>query len=627
MKPQYGFQDQVFNVMRKKANHMPMAERRGGLFIDEVKLSPNLKFDEKTLRVTGFVDLGVHTPDHQLNTPGDHALVIIYQPLQGKWFQTVGAFLSKGAAPGDVLHNIILEAIVRLENINFHVDYVTSDGATWNRAMWKYFGVSEDKPSCDHIDDSEDRKLWFISDFPHLIKNLRNWVLKVKEFMTPDGKVELSHWKVLLAINESLGLKLSPFFKLSTSHIYPQYYQKMNVGLAYYFFSDEIGTGMQYYSEFEAGLKDAEPTIKFIKRVGSLIKGMTSKRPKEALWYSEKSQALQNIKEFLHFIKDWKCTSPNQEFLTKNTYEGFCVTLASTLQLLEYLNSKIKYKYLLTTRLSQDNLENFFGMIRSAGGNADHPDPMLFIQIYRLMTTYGLMKPMRGSNVENCGELLDSLMTPSDDTDSSSNENNLTQILEECLTNQGLPEGNNERKDYSGEDVAHYVSGYVAKTTARFTKCDECASLLTEQNKDSIPNKLLKIRDHYGVLTYPSHSLFTLLKTIEDIIMSNVQREHEDDDSDEEVDDPQSEARPAKRVKLSQMNVNYDTFLNILENIKNSHLILIGCADDEHRINLTRRIVQFYSVTRMHFVIKKYNNVKFKQKEMSKEMKKKSKLQ
>lgn len=29
MKPQYGFQDQVFNVMRKKANHMPMAERRG----------------------------------------------------------------------------------------------------------------------------------------------------------------------------------------------------------------------------------------------------------------------------------------------------------------------------------------------------------------------------------------------------------------------------------------------------------------------------------------------------------------------------------------------------------------------------------------------------------------------
>lgn len=72
----------------------------GGLFIDEVKLSPNLKFDEKTLRVTGFVDLGVHTPDHQLNTPGDHALVIIYQPLQGKWFQTVGAFLSKGAAPG-----------------------------------------------------------------------------------------------------------------------------------------------------------------------------------------------------------------------------------------------------------------------------------------------------------------------------------------------------------------------------------------------------------------------------------------------------------------------------------------------------------------------------------------------
>lgn len=60
------------------------------------------------------------------------------------------------------------------------MDVVTTDGAAWNRGMWNKFGISENNVSCEHIFDNN-RRLWFMSDFPHLIKNLRNSLIKQNE--------------------------------------------------------------------------------------------------------------------------------------------------------------------------------------------------------------------------------------------------------------------------------------------------------------------------------------------------------------------------------------------------------------------------------------------------------------
>jgi len=63
-----------------------------------MKVSEQLVFDKKTLKINGFTDLGKHTPEHQKNVRGDHALVIMFQPFRGTWVQAVAYFLSKGAA-------------------------------------------------------------------------------------------------------------------------------------------------------------------------------------------------------------------------------------------------------------------------------------------------------------------------------------------------------------------------------------------------------------------------------------------------------------------------------------------------------------------------------------------------
>lgn len=142
-----------------------------------MKLVETLSFNRQNLKFEGFTDLGDYTPEHQKGLKGDHALVVMFQPFKGKWVQTLGCFLSRGSASGTVLHHILLEAIILAEQAGLKVDGITSDGASWNRSMWKLFGVDENNTSVEHVVDPT-RRLWFFSDFPHLIKCLRNFFSK-----------------------------------------------------------------------------------------------------------------------------------------------------------------------------------------------------------------------------------------------------------------------------------------------------------------------------------------------------------------------------------------------------------------------------------------------------------------
>lgn len=145
-----------------------------------MKLSDTLRFDRDSCQFHGFVNLGDHTPTSQANELGDHALVFMFQPFRGQWVQAVACFLSKGCANSNTLECLILECLMLLEKSGFQCDVITMDGASWNRSTWKKFGIEGDNMSCTNPYDPT-RKLWFCSDFPHLIKNLRNCIIKESE--------------------------------------------------------------------------------------------------------------------------------------------------------------------------------------------------------------------------------------------------------------------------------------------------------------------------------------------------------------------------------------------------------------------------------------------------------------
>lgn len=139
-----------------------------------MKLSKALSFNRNKLKVEGFTDLGRYTPLHHRGKKGDHALVFMFQPFQGKWVQSLGCFLSRGSASGTILHKLVIECIGLADQAGLEVD-VTTDGATWNRNMWPQFGIIKENSSVPHVIDPK-RRLWFVSDFPHLIECLKNFL-------------------------------------------------------------------------------------------------------------------------------------------------------------------------------------------------------------------------------------------------------------------------------------------------------------------------------------------------------------------------------------------------------------------------------------------------------------------
>ncbi|CAI6373430.1 unnamed protein product [Macrosiphum euphorbiae] len=84
-----------------------------------MKLSESVSFNKKTLKVNGLVNLGNYTPEHQKNSKGDHALVLMYQPFQGKWYQALAVFLSYDCASSTVLHKIVIECVILLKKFRY----------------------------------------------------------------------------------------------------------------------------------------------------------------------------------------------------------------------------------------------------------------------------------------------------------------------------------------------------------------------------------------------------------------------------------------------------------------------------------------------------------------------------
>lgn len=88
----------------------------------------------------------------------------------------------------------------------------------------------------------------------------------------------------------------------------------------------------------------------------------------------------------------------SDEYLTKETANSLRITLHSTMDMCRYLIEKFDFKYLLTGKVNQDNLEKFFGTIHQASGCNDHPSSPTFLQLYKLLSIYSIIKPPKSGN-------------------------------------------------------------------------------------------------------------------------------------------------------------------------------------------------------------------------------------
>lgn len=242
-------------------------------------------------------------------------------------------------------------------------------------------------------------------------------------------------------------------------------------------------------------------------------------------------------------------------------------------------------------------LQRFFGMMRDCCGSNDHPDSTLFIQMYKLISTYSLIKPPKGSNVKG-SDILESLLNLNAIEDKNKKrkvwEGVIDTVIDKGNGSHLLGEASKiliEHNYTLSETSAYaltYIAGYVSRKGSRFAKyfdngkpyiCDDCviSLILPSENEKPERHKLIEIKSK-GKLKHPSLNLCNLITVLEYATMKTV--------NDQEI--------------------NANTLFEITRALEEIGPIpFVGC--EEHAHLLTRKILMFYLTMRMFFICKQYN--------------------
>nr|XP_054926069.1 uncharacterized protein LOC126529895 [Dermacentor andersoni] len=328
----------------------------------------------------------------------DHGLVL-FLPFTEMWHQIIGVFASQSNVKSDTLGRIILEAVVMCENAGLHVDLITTDGAAWNRCMWHSFGTHGRKENTvcrrQHHNDPE-RFLLFISDFPHLVKCVRNDFVRTGSKL-PEARASVDPIDCARNLDEQHDTTLRAMPHINKSVVRPNGFEKIRVNYAFRLFSDETLRGLFLYNEqIEEKHGSTAATVSFAEKIRRLIEAMTSRCSLDALRPGGTHEKC--IESFLAYLDALEAAPGPEGFLSRITAEGFRVTLSSTLHLLRYVTTKLNFHY-MTSPLCQDPLERLLGVVQQMSGCNDHPTPSQFLIPVNAFSFQNLAKSPMGSNV------------------------------------------------------------------------------------------------------------------------------------------------------------------------------------------------------------------------------------
>ncbi|XP_046375844.2 uncharacterized protein LOC124148655 [Haliotis rufescens] len=299
--------------------------------------------------------------------------------------------------------------------------FITCDGATPNR---KFFNL--------HLDENlqntfwswnpysfPNRKMFFISDVPHLLKTTRNC------FSNSGAHNLVRHlWKNGKCISWTHIIRLyedhveTPLFslcpKLTRHHVHLSSFAKMKVNLAAQVLSKTVADALEdLYGDHVA------ETVKFIRHMNRFFDCLNTRNLEEAkrkrnpdleAYRTPDDPRLQYLSdEFLQYFNDWETaimtrTGPytrgqrRKMILSQQTLNGLKITVNSIVECTKFLLREGAF-FILTHRFNQDPLEEDFAHYRQKGGSNDNPtvyDVRNTLSQLRVIGS-GALAPIRGN--------------------------------------------------------------------------------------------------------------------------------------------------------------------------------------------------------------------------------------
>lgn len=139
-----GFNHNILEAIKVKLRSLPADSNLCALVFDEMALKETVAYNPERDEVEGFEDFGsCGKTQHVAN----HATVFLVRGHITKWKQAVGYVVSSGPINGNMLQNMLLECLDKLDEAGLNVKLVIADQGSNNRRMFEtLLKVREDAP-------------------------------------------------------------------------------------------------------------------------------------------------------------------------------------------------------------------------------------------------------------------------------------------------------------------------------------------------------------------------------------------------------------------------------------------------------------------------------------------------
>ncbi|XP_072027683.1 uncharacterized protein [Amphiura filiformis] len=357
---------------------------------DEMKIQTDLVYSKSSGTLIGFTDLGnfqnmlqeFENEIQQESAPERNLAkyILVFQVRGLFWnFQYPLAHFPTASTKGHEIFSLFWRAVEILELAGLKVVGVTCDGAATNRRFLDMHGNSTASDPVYRAPNpyasDHPRDIFLMNDPPHLIKCVRNAWASKKRMLWNNGNIS---WKMVedLYYNdvEAGGLYLNK--KLSYEHIDLTSYSKMKVGLAAEVISRTVANAL---SVFYAS--SAATTVEFVEtfdrffdllNVRSRDEATRKRKPELAAYSSDTDWRLKWLTgDFITFLDDWEkavkdrpgeytTTQRNKMLIPTETTIGLRRTAKAFVAMAEFLLPDPKVQFILSEKINQDKLENFF---------------------------------------------------------------------------------------------------------------------------------------------------------------------------------------------------------------------------------------------------------------------------
>lgn len=491
------------------------------LVIDGMSIKRHLEYDSKRDFVSGFTDDGLN----RSSKPANQGIVAVLKGILSPWKQIVGHWLTTDTDPADIILKAVKDCVAFANDTGLILKLFVCDPGSKNRKLVRALGITRDKPYFMN----GDQKVFFLWDPPHLIKNVRNNLLK-NDLLWRGQVVSWKHIRNLYFAQKQMRLKLTP--KLTRRHvIFRNSFAKMKVKLATQVFSNSVNVALLTFVAFNRLPASAVHTACCCKDLNDLFdcfNSMQFVKDKLTLRY-----AIGPRSEHISFL-DPKLL----DYLDKAAYLGvkrqpfvlidWIVSIRGLLMLVDDLNQTYNTKSIRTRLLNQDTLENSFSTLRQQHGCSDNPTTKQLERGLRMTSLSSLLKLSASSNCEDEMEKavlgLKNLPT---ELFSKKKQLSPTDVLSLTET-ETFDLNENVDLDIIEECALYYCCGFITRQFARKHKCPICEfKLLVDPDERMLSENYQmfmyfkahsnKLGSDFGHLKAPSFESFEILKKIDNL--------------------------------------------------------------------------------------------------------------